>query len=70
MRPEFDLLQCRSKLTLGDLDVVSSLGTQPVAVGEAEEPAEAKVRVSGDRTLSPDDVPMRGAGAPISLASR
>jgi len=41
---------------LGNLDVVRSLGAQPLAVGESEEPAEAKIRVSGDRTLAADDV--------------
>jgi len=39
-----------------DLGVVGRLGTQPVAVAEAEEAAQAQVGVGGDRAAAGDDL--------------
>ena len=43
------------KLTLGDLCIIGGLGAEPVAVGQAEEAAEAEIGIRCDGTPARND---------------
>src|SRR5665647_1674080 len=55
-RPRLDVRELVGQSICSDLGVVGRLGTQPVAVGKAEEAAQAQVGVGGHGTPAGDDL--------------
>src|SRR3954466_2377750 len=55
-RPRLDLLELCRESVLRDLGVVGCLGSQPVAVRQAEEAAQTEVGVRRDGAASGDDL--------------
>ena len=56
-RPEFNLRQRGSQNPFRNFCVMRRLGTQPVAVGEAEKAAQSLIGISSDCALACDDIP-------------
>ena len=54
--PRLDLRQCLGEGILGDFSVIGSLRAQPVAIGKAEEPAQAQIGVRGNSAFARHDV--------------
>jgi len=51
-RPGLDSIKCFGQDLFCYFGVVRSLGAQPIAIGQAKESAQAKIRIGGDGTLA------------------